>query len=620
MCKKKIATLIKIAFLLLLAACNDNSNTETKQFNSLSLELQRYNYADYDSLVFFYRRVDSVNSIHPSVYLGYLKKNIESRLNSRAGNFNKSNKNLLESNSFVLGLANSDTLLANNYMLIGINQMLTGVFDSAFYYFLLSETIFDSLQNKNRLNAVYGNMAKAYYNKGESVKSMQYIDKIINDSVNIPLLLTMWHLKANILGSEGMLDSALLIDRNIIAKFEKSQNGYLISSFYNNMGMCFLEKNMIDSALYYCKKSYRLDSLSGFDMNMGANLLLLADIYYENGDHRQANDYYNRALKLFSKGNNADKKILVFEALAKNATNEGNYKLVSQYKDSILFTHQRINSIEVNRAIERLHIEYESDKKNQQIIAQEKQLKIQRIAIIFIAIVALLVVAIFYFFIQYRDKINKLKMVEQDRKFLSLQVLTEKSERARIARDLHDSVNQKLAVVQMSVSLLETIDTKTIVSISGLLKDISLEIRAISRNLHPKDIEKGIVPALETLCEQNNMLQNDIYFSLDIRNWTCKGSENNNIDFVLYRIVQEITSNALKYSKADKIDVNLAYKEGKILLEIFDNGVGFDMQVLENTKGIGLRNIFDRVKQINGTIDLKTGENIGTKFTVEIPF
>lgn len=618
--KKYFTLFIQFVFLLYFTGCkNHYEDGSTATFNSLYKELQNYNYAEYDSLMVFYNRVDSINDRESSALLKHLKKIIQSRLNYRTGNFDQSTRNLFESNTFIAHLPEADSLRASNYMSIGVNHMLTGVFDSAFYYFVRSEAIFDSLQNSSKLNAVYGNMAKAYYNMGNQLKAREYIDKVINDSANIPVALSMWHLKANISGSEGKIDSALLIDRDIIAQYGNGTYSYIISSFYNNMSMCFLSMGQIDSALYYCRKSYQADSIAGFEMNMGVNMVLLADIYHQSGNKIEADNYYNKALGLFSKGNNADKKVLVFEALAQNAQHAGDFKLLSQYKDSIFIAHQKINNIEINRTIEALNIEYESAKKNQQILEQKFQLKVQRAALYLIILITLLIVVVLYFIVQYRDKNNKLILVEQERKLLSMLMETEENERTRIARDLHDSVNQKLAVAQMSISLVEAQDYQKLSTVSDLLKDISTEVRTISRKLYPKDIDKGIIPALEYLCEQHNMLRDDIQLNLTIGSRKNNQSENRNVNLMLYRIVQEITNNALKHSKATCLAIFIACEKDQMKLEISDNGVGFDVNHPDSKSGVGLRSIFDRVGQMNGTVDLQSDSRQGTRFSIVIP-
>jgi signal transduction histidine kinase len=152
-----------------------------------------------------------------------------------------------------------------------------------------------------------------------------------------------------------------------------------------------------------------------------------------------------------------------------------------------------------------------------------------------------------------------------------------------------------------------------------LLEQIIVDVRAISHNLYPKDLEKGIVSALENLCEQNSFVNQAIKFRLQISENIKKATLNKNVQLVIFRIVQEITNNALKYSQASEVNIQLDVINNRIDLRITDNGIGFTIDSPEKSGGIGLNNILNRIKQISGKVDISTGENKGTSYYIEIP-
>lgn len=616
--KSKIFLLIPfVAFVLY--NCSNSTSEKDKVFQKYYSDFQRNNHSDYDSLYLFYNRLDSVAYIEKSDLLFFLKTTTEARLYFRDAEYLKSNKKYLEANAIIYNQNNIDSLLALNYLGIGVNYMNMGVFDSTFQYFGKAMNIYDSLENKRMGHVVMANMAQAYYNKLEPQKSLEIIDKLLSEKVEISILLTTLHLKSNILGSSGKLDSAILLDRQIIEKYGHDKHNYLISSFYNNLGMCYMEKGLVDTALYYCKKSYEIDSLSGIKMNMGANLVLLGDIHRQTNNVKAAMEYYQRALKIFSDDSNIDKKFWVFENLANTAKHQNDFQKVVVYQDSMFSTYRKMNNLDINRTIELLKIEYETDKKNQLIENQKNELTLQRIFIFLILIISLLIAVLLYFYYQNKDKKIKLRIAEQDRRVSEMLVEAEQNERSRIARDLHDSVSQKLAVMQMHLSMIETAQTESINNVNNILQQSIADVRGISHNLYPKDLEKGIVPALEGLCAQNNFVNFDIKFTLKADDSVTKASLSKNIQLVIYRIVQEISNNALKYSKANKLIIELMIKDGKIALLISDNGIGFNASNLESAKGIGLRNIIERIKQISGKVTIKSKEQEGTQFFIEIP-
>ncbi|GEM_PF-5001998 len=605
--------------LIACVSCDKPSDERATNFQSFYPKLQQYSNAEYDSLLNFYYQLDSINLEHPSNLMAYLKKMTESRLNYRDGEYVKSNAIIDDALLYVKKDPSLDSLSASCFMSKGINFMMLAKYDSAFCYFYQAEKIYERDKNMPSLCTVYGNMAKTFYNKGDIDKTREYIDKASQDSTYLPLLLRMTHLKANLYGSMGLLDSALLIDKQAIYFYANKGGQLALSSFYNNMAMCFVEKNEMDSALFYYKKSYQADSVCGFQMNMSIDLVLLADIHYQLGDHQQANLYYNRALTIFSKEHSPDKKALVFEVFAKHARNEKRYQQALQWQDSLMLAHQEINDIDINRTIERLQIEYESEKKKQQIEVQERQLATYKMIVVFAVLVLFLLIGLFVLYVQVKRKSAVLQAVEQDKKVLAMRIGMEKTERSRIARDLHDSISQKLAVIQMYISSLSSVEQAKTNEISTLVKDVSAEIRVISHNMFPKDLNKGLVPALQYFCEQSNFVQAHTQFHLTVDNAEDNLIQNENIDFVIYRIVQEISNNALKYAQAKHIYIIVMYSQSLIKIRIHDDGLGFDTSLLETTKGAGLKNIFERVKQLNGKIDLTSNSDEGTLFSIEIP-
>ncbi len=616
----KLKSILQLLIIILvLSGCNGNKENDNLVFSQYYAEFQKNNYSEYDSLLNFYNRLDTLTLKYNSDLLWYLKKTTEGRLYFRKGEYKKSSEKYAEANSYIEPGLETDTLRALNIMSIGLNFMNQTTYDSAFYYFQSALNVYEKSDDRRMIHVVKANIAQAYYNKHDTPNAMRYINEIVSDSANVSVKLGILHLKANILGSTGSIDSAMLLDREMILKYGNEKNNYLISSFYNNLGMCFLEKGLIDSALYYCKKSYEVDSLGGVKLNMAANQVLMADIYRNTGQTILAFDYLNRALKIFSDDSNVDKKYWIYGKLVEWAKQDNDLKMITQYQDSMLATYRKMNDLEVSRTIELLNIEYETDRKNQQIEVQQSQLKGQRIALLFTLLTVLLIIVILWFYFQNKDKRIKLQIAEQESKVSAMLIEAEQSERSRIARDLHDGVSQKLAVMKMHLSLFNSADNDAVDRVSTLLDQTITDVRSISHNLYPKDLDKGIIIALENLCEQNNFINQEIKFNLKIDSTVTDAKLSPNIELVIYRLVQEITNNALKYSKASKVEIKLAINNHRIELQISDDGIGFSKNDSDNTKGIGLTNIFERIKQISGKVTVLSQEKKGTQFLIEIP-
>lgn len=108
-----------------------------------------------------------------------------------------------------------------------------------------------------------------------------------------------------------------------------------------------------------------------------------------------------------------------------------------------------------------------------------------------------------FFCFKQRERRNLLFYIaQQERKVSDMLIDAEQNERSRIARELHDGVSQKLAVLQMHPPMIKTSSEEMAKNINSMLNDVANEVRSISHNLYPADLEKGLIPALTHLCEQ----------------------------------------------------------------------------------------------------------------------
>jgi two-component system NarL family sensor kinase len=88
---------------------------------------------------------------------------------------------------------------------------------------------------------------------------------------------------------------------------------------------------------------------------------------------------------------------------------------------------------------------------------------------------------------------------------------------------------------------------------------------------------------------------------------------------VIYRVIQEATSNVMKHAQASKLSIQLIYDEDGVNLSIEDNGTGFEQETLKNKEGIGLKNIQNRVQSLKGTVEFDSRPGEGTLITIHLP-
>jgi PAS domain S-box-containing protein len=202
-------------------------------------------------------------------------------------------------------------------------------------------------------------------------------------------------------------------------------------------------------------------------------------------------------------------------------------------------------------------------------------------------------------------------------------ILSQETERRRIAAELHDSLGQNLFLIKNHAQLAfadETIAAPLrlqLESISQLVSQTVSEIRQISHDLHPRQVDHlGLTRALEAMIDRAAQssgvaIERKLDFADDV--FSSDAASN------LYRIVQESLNNILKHSGAKLARVELERDLREVLLHISDDGCGFDAGAGKTAGGIGLRNMTERVHILGGRLKVDSQSNRGTRIEVTIP-
>jgi signal transduction histidine kinase len=202
-------------------------------------------------------------------------------------------------------------------------------------------------------------------------------------------------------------------------------------------------------------------------------------------------------------------------------------------------------------------------------------------------------------------------------------VEAQEQERARIARDLHDDVNQRLALVAAQLAeARQAMPVGTELSarmnrISEQTEEIISDIQAISHKLHSSKLEHlGIVAAMKGFCRECAAQQKvEIHFSHD----EIPSRLPLDISLCLFRVLQEALHNAVKHSGARLFDVGLRYNAMELSLTVADSGVGFDLKSAMNQRGLGLVSMSERLRLVQGTISIQSAPNQGTTIDARVP-
>lgn len=247
--------------------------------------------------------------------------------------------------------------------------------------------------------------------------------------------------------------------------------------------------------------------------------------------------------------------------------------------------------------------------------------------VIMIGIVLMAVFAstfiLFFYFSQRKLQSEQVKAqqreMEHREQLLYGNMQTQEMERQRIARELHDDIGSKLNVINLGLHRVrKTENTEMLPEILEVLENAIDNTRQMSHELQPPALTSfGLAAALEELCENYRKASGmDVSFEL------CHDDqpvEDRNVTLSLFRIVQELFSNSLKYSEADQIKVQLWMSNEAIKLTYRDNGRGFDASAITHHTGLGMQNIESRAKMIGATHRFESAAGKGVFFEIIKP-
>lgn len=201
----------------------------------------------------------------------------------------------------------------------------------------------------------------------------------------------------------------------------------------------------------------------------------------------------------------------------------------------------------------------------------------------------------------------------------------QEEERRRVARELHDHIGQRLAVLMWDLQRLAKelpsdapgrLRQQMEISLRSL-SDVSSEVHALSHQLHSSKLElMGLVSAVRSFCQEFSE-QHDV--EVDFTHGEIPREIAPSASLCIYRVLQEALQNALKYSGVRRFEVRLDAERGEIGLTVRDRGAGFDVRAATRQPGIGLVSMQERVGLAKGRITVKSAPTRGTEIKAWVP-
>ncbi len=403
----------------------------------------------------------------------------------------------------------------------------------------------------------------------------------------------------------------------------------------NSIGGIYLDTQKPNRALPWLHRAYTLNRLLLDDYELAENLTLLGRSFITGSTPDSARYYLEQALEYARSSGSIDKLATAYSHLsaAHQALNENEKalkfaSLTANLQDSVAQLKQKRAYAALDARRQVIQNQHEIEIQKNALQEQKTQLKINLLIIAGLFLFIALLVLGFVFW-RYRTKQKQIAALKKQRQKLKEQQATAvinqlENERNRIARDIHDGLGQSIAALGLSIHQLYKTDTvpdirsKNYTSCKEILDGIHTEIQSISFSLMPSKLTKaGLKEALSELAYRINeagATQLQVHF-FDIPEHISEPIQLN-----LFRVVQELISNTVKYANAQSVSLTLTGYENELVVMLEDDGMGFDLLKFKNSNSNGWSNISYRLSQIDANITFDTLPNRqGTTVAIEIP-
>ncbi|CAL2077607.1 sensor histidine kinase [Tenacibaculum sp. 190524A02b] len=513
------------------------------------------------------------------------------------------------------------------YNILGIIKRKQGDYANAVNFFLKAKDAFSIVKDSSNIANTMHNLGMVYRSIKNYPKSIESYQKAIS------ILEKLGKNKKGLAASYNMLGVSYRKMKQLdkaLTYYQKAQK--LFTELNSEEDLYRVKGNL--SVLHTIKKEYskslqlNLDRLNYYT-KVGNKASIISTNYNISGVYKKLKDwknalkhantsvkmakaegikpsipkYYKRISRIYAKQNKFQKAL-------------ENYKLYKIYSDSLI-------NDENLKKIQRLELEskFRKEKINDSLqLVKERKIAETNAEVLFIKnklksqwmlFGGLFFLSLFliYYFIQSRNFAIKKQKLQAE--FTRNLIKGQEEERNRIARELHDSVGQKLVLLSKK-SQHENSEFNKIVT------NTLTEVRSLSRGLYPANIDTiGVTAAIKALINEIDANTNT-FFTNDIDN--IDDQLNKTTSLHLYRIIQEALNNIIKHSEAKSVSITIQRKNNFINTTIKDNGIGFQFQEkLKQPTSLGMKTLIKRAKIINSILKIESEINSGTTLNLTTP-
>jgi signal transduction histidine kinase len=532
---------------------------------------------------------------------------------------------------------------SGNYFLIASTKLNIGhAYENKELYFEASRYFEESIlaaklaKDDSLLSLSYYLGGMCYNAQKESNRALYLLkkgEKLCKSKLLYNQLSRCLNTMGNIYSDNHKPDSALIFYKECLIVSTQNNIERMVAVSYKNIGKILLYSNDPNEGIKNIEKSISLFLSS--KKKIIRDLVIysyseLAKYYNTTKDIEKASKYAHLGIKLNESLHYTDVQLELSKVLYKHYKALGKTNNALQYLEKYQESADKINADFLQQQHAALEQRFKGEQQKNQIIllnqekkAEEKQ---RNWLIISLLIVSMFVVFTFYLYRTIKKQKSKIEAINQNLEVKVIERTAELQaayddiknamlrgqtlERKRVAADLHDNLGSLLSAMGVSLEVVN-VDNFTekekfvFQNVQNQLQDAYREIRLISHNLQPAELEKqGLQKAVERLVEKINQSQKiKLYFdSHEIMSFSKE------VEFNIYSILLELVNNTIKHAHANNIKITFSKTDNQNWqLRYSDDGNGFDKI---SSEGFGLQNIKSRLEQINGKLEVLEGKGI----------
>ncbi len=580
-----------------------------------------------DSLQKVISNIDSLAVTAPSVIV--MREIIKANFSRRSGHFTAAEVYFRRARELH---NNRDSLSFYIFYGLGSTYKSIGNFPEGVRNLYQAVAIGEQLKDTLKITQAYSSLSQLQAEKGDMSAARITVNKIfsiLQDKTYLPPYLNAMHTLANIEGQTGNINEAMKLDFRGIALADSIGDQMSKVMFQDNLARCYLMQKNYNKARYYFNNNQQIEkpfNNPGWNADTEINL---AEVETNDGNYALAENHLNKAVEIFSENSqlvNILKAYIVYDMLYQK---QGKWQKALEAKKK----YQEVYANSINAKSEQSYVEFnalfETQQKEKKIsemklqVAQADLRAKQKNVLLLVLLSVVAIVLMLFRSHRVKSKLESQQLLLENELLQEQTLNVAQEQRLQISRDLHDSLGAQLTFVntvldgikKSNASIDESLKSR-INTVSEFSENAVRELKNTlwvmnSKEINISDLKFRIANYINSAAEAKEEVRFKFSFeTFDNRQIQSKTAMN------IFRVIQEIVSNAIKYSNASEVSVSLHQNDGELLIDVSDNGVGFDIDAMK-TKSFGLNNIYKRVSDMQGTVELVSEKGLGTQYKIK---